>query len=168
MELDSISSQPPGLDGERLLEGPLRSKTPHKILYAAEIKVFKAQHGGLEEIRQKLGYSRRKMCQLLMVDPSAWTRWMKDEGRVPAHVYRALEWFLALNQRAMTSPDLAAIFTARYRVQSKSPHFDSSSIQREISSLQQEVRRQKGISLCLLGGLFCLAVTLVWVVLVKI
>lgn len=168
MELDPISSQSAGLDGEQLLEGSSRSKTPHKILYAAEVKVFKAQHGGLEEIRQKLGYSRRKMCQLLMVDPSAWTRWMKDEDRVPAHIYRALEWFLALNQKAMTSPDLAAIFAARYRVQSKSPNFNSSSIQREISSLQQEVRRQKGISLCLLGGLFCLAFTLAWILLAKI
>jgi transcriptional regulator with XRE-family HTH domain len=119
MELDHTSSRGTGLEGKEILEGQIRSKSPHKILYAAEIKIFRAQHGGLEDIRQKLGYSRRKMCRLLMVDPSAWTRWTKDEDRVPPHVYRALEWFLALNERIYTQPELGEMFMQRYRVQPK-------------------------------------------------
>ncbi len=30
-----------------------------------------------------------------MVDPSAWTRWSK-QGRAPAHIYRSLQWYMAL------------------------------------------------------------------------
>jgi len=116
MELDHISTGVTGLDAKDFLEGSVKAKSPHKILYAAEIKVFKAQHGGLEDIRQKLGYSRRKMCRLLMVDPSAWTRWTKDEDRVPPHVYRALEWFLALNEKIYTQPELGHMLTQRYRL----------------------------------------------------
>jgi hypothetical protein len=38
------------------------------------------------------------MAQLLMVDPSAWTRWMKT-GQVPPHIYRSLQWYLALREK---------------------------------------------------------------------
>lgn len=72
----------------------LRARTPNRLKYEAQVTVIKRQIGDLEQIRQKLGLSRRKMCQLLLVDPSAWSRWSKEGA--PPHVYRALEWYLLL------------------------------------------------------------------------
>ena len=75
-----------------------RSKTSLRRRYEAEVDVIRSQIGGLEKVRDRLGLSQRKMCQLLMVDPSAWSRWTKDESKVPPHIYRALQWYLALTQ----------------------------------------------------------------------
>jgi transcriptional regulator with XRE-family HTH domain len=137
-----------------------RVKSPFRMQYAAETKIFLNQYGGLENIRQKLGFSRRKMCQLLLVDPSAWTRWMKDESKVPPHIYRALEWFLALNEKALTQPDLAAIFTARYKAAPQNSDQKPGFLIAEIESLKTELKRQRLISLCVMGGLFMLGLSL--------
>ena len=47
------------------------------------------------------------MCQLLLVDPSAWTRWLKSGA--PPHVYQSLKWLIELRQHnpdAMLSQSL--------------------------------------------------------------
>ncbi len=155
MELDPIRLDSPRLDGKDFLEGSLKAKTPLSILYAAEIKVFKDQYGGLEDIRKKLGFSRRKMCQLLMVDPSAWTRWMRDETKVPPHVYRSLEWFLALNQKAYTQPEIAAIFTQRYRLPEKSAVDESALIkglEERLFEMQNRIEEQRKLTGGLIAG----------------
>lgn len=71
-----------------------RAKTSQRLKYEAEIMVLKKEIGGLEDLRIKLGFSRRKICQLLMVDPSAWTRWTAENQDAPPHIYRALKWYL--------------------------------------------------------------------------
>lgn len=73
-----------------------KAKTSLRFKYEAEASVIRKQTGELEEIRMNLGLSRRKMCQLLMVDPSSWTRWTRGEVPAPPHIYRALQWYLAL------------------------------------------------------------------------
>lgn len=76
-----------------------RSKTAERISYEAEVKVIQQQIGDLEDIRFRLGLSARKMAQLLMVDPSAWTRWTKKITPPPPHIYRALQWYLTLLEK---------------------------------------------------------------------
>lgn len=76
-----------------------RSKTSLRIRYEAEVELIRKKLGDLESIRESLGLSRRKMCQLLMVDPSAWTRWTNGTTKVPPHIYRALQWYLAINEK---------------------------------------------------------------------
>jgi hypothetical protein len=76
-----------------------RGKTALRLRYDAELKLIRARVGSLEDIRGKLGLSRRKICQLLLVDPSAWTRWTSAGGDAPPHIYRALEWYLLLSER---------------------------------------------------------------------
>jgi|GEM_PF-4669542 len=71
-----------------------RTKTSQRLKYEAEIAVLKKEIGSLEEVRIKLGFSRRKICQLLLVDPSAWTRWTAENQDAPPHIYRALKWYL--------------------------------------------------------------------------
>jgi transcriptional regulator with XRE-family HTH domain len=79
----------------------VRSKTSNRIHYEAQVQVIKAQCGSLEEIRGKLGLTQRKMAQLLMVDPSAWTRWTKKGSieTAPPHIYRALQWYMTLLEK---------------------------------------------------------------------
>ncbi len=73
----------------------LRAKSAVRMRYEAEVKYLREQHGDLEQIRARLGLSRRKMCELLLVDASAWTRWTAPGGEAPPHIYRALDWYLS-------------------------------------------------------------------------
>ncbi len=75
-----------------------RAKTSHRIKYEAEVEVIRRQIGDLEQIRLNLGLSRRKICQLLLVDPSAWTRWSRSHT-APPHIYRALQWYMSLLEK---------------------------------------------------------------------
>ncbi|MEK2645534.1 hypothetical protein [Bdellovibrio sp. BCCA] len=83
------------------LEGDLgpRSKTSLRMHYEAQVSVIQNQIGNLEEIRGSLGLSQRKMAQLLLVDPSTWTRWTKQGDEAPPHIWRALQWYLALREK---------------------------------------------------------------------
>ncbi|WP_374073230.1 hypothetical protein [Bdellovibrio bacteriovorus] len=67
--------------------------------YEAQVSVIQNQIGNLEEIRGSLGLSQRKMAQLLLVDPSTWTRWTKQGDEAPPHIWRALQWYLALREK---------------------------------------------------------------------
>lgn len=84
------STDPNGLD--------LRSQSSLRMRYEAEVAVLRKNHGDLEQIRRKMGLSRRKMCQFLLVDPSAWTRWTKEPGKVPPHIYKTLGLALQMQE----------------------------------------------------------------------
>lgn len=75
-----------------------RARSSLRQRYEAEAKVIERRLGGLEGVRNALGLSQRKMAQLLLVDPSAWTRWTQGEN-VPPHIWRALAWYLALQDK---------------------------------------------------------------------
>ncbi len=100
----------PGLDqegaektalNEGFLEADLgpRSKTSLRMHYDAQVSVVQKQLGDLEEIRGNLGLSQRKMAQLLLVDPSSWTRWTKNGDEAPPHIWRALQWYMILREK---------------------------------------------------------------------
>lgn len=76
-----------------------RSKTSLRMHFEAQAEVIRKQIGGLEGARLKLGLSQRKIAQLLLVDPSAWTRWLRDESKAPPHIFRSLQWYLALQEK---------------------------------------------------------------------
>lgn len=78
---------------------PSRVKSSLRMKYEAEVMAIKKSHGDLEGIRRKLGLSKRKVAQLLLVDPSAWTRWTKKDGEAPPHIFRALQWYLLLQDK---------------------------------------------------------------------
>lgn len=107
MDMDrnpSEISQPP-------LEVDSRIKSPTRMRYEAEVLFLKNQNGDLDQIRQKLGLSRRKICQLLLVDPSAWTRWTAPGGEAPPHIYRALDWYLSIMEKDPEYRRLAVRFS---------------------------------------------------------
>ena len=76
-----------------------KAKSSLRIKYETEVDLVIKQLGDLENIRLRLALSRRKICQLLLVDPSAWTRWTKGISPAPPHIYRALQWYIALQDK---------------------------------------------------------------------
>jgi hypothetical protein len=84
---------------ERGQEEVIRSKTSTRMFYEAQVSVIKKQLGNLEKIRTDLGLSQRKICQLLLVDPSAWTRWNRDGEGAPPHIWRSLQWYMTLQEK---------------------------------------------------------------------
>lgn len=80
-------------------ESDVRSKTSMRMHYEAQTEVIRKQIGNLEEIRMNLGLSQRKISQLLLIDPSSWTRWVKKGDSVPPHIWRALQWYMTLQEK---------------------------------------------------------------------
>lgn len=76
-----------------------RAKSSLRMKYEAEVEIIQRKLGSLDQMRETLGLSQRKMCQLLLVDPSAWTRWNNGEDDAPPHIYRMLQWYLALQEK---------------------------------------------------------------------
>ena len=70
--------------------------------YDSTVETLKNKNGDLEEIRSRLGFSQKQMAELLLVDPSAWSRWLRDQN-APPHVYRSLDWYLS----ALSNIDLS-------------------------------------------------------------
>lgn len=120
----------------------LRSKSSLRIRYEAEITVLKRKIGDLEQIRQQLGLSQRKICQLLMVDPSAWSRWTREGGQeAPPHIYRALQWYLALQEK-YPALDVSFWLSTAPRAQESQIHDSAwASAVTDIEELRAEVRR---------------------------
>lgn len=89
--------QPPEKDASAA-----RARTALRLRYEAEAAAIQKRIGSLEEIRSVLGLSQRKICQLLLIDPSAWSRWTrtdKSKSDAPPHIYRSLQWYLALQDK---------------------------------------------------------------------
>lgn len=97
--------------------------------YLLEIERIKHEIGDLEQIRTALGLSQRRMCQLLLVDPSAWTRWNKTSP--PPHIYKALKWLIELKK---INPEAAAPSNISNRVD-----LIQSSTQSKIKELEGQI-----------------------------
>lgn len=97
-----------------------RVTSPSRLNYEAQVKVIQGQIGDLEHIRSVLGLSQRKMAQLLLVDPSSWSRWTQRGDDVPPHIYRALQWYMILQEKV---PGLNASYF----------------LQKDISSFRKEI-----------------------------
>ena len=104
-----------------------RPKGANRMRYDAEVEVMKREIGSLDTIRARLGLSRRKLCQLLLVDPSAWSRWTREDEDAPPHIYRALQWYVRLHEN----------FPAEQK-----PNYDR--VVREVADLQDRLRRMQG------------------------
>jgi hypothetical protein len=146
-----------------------RSKTPDRITYETEVEVIRKQIGDLEDIRFRLGLSARKMAQLLMVDPSAWTRWTRKITPPPPHIFRALQWYLCLLEK---SPGFTPqIFLAsRWYRQGAVEITDMAGLQSQIQTLKSQIellelrlQRQSNLNRWLkLAGIMTASFGLAW------
>lgn len=118
---------------EMIEENP-RSKTSLRMHYEAQAEVIRKQIGDLEQVRLNLGLSARKLCQLIMVDPSAWTRWTKHNDQAPPHVWRALQWYMIIQEKI---PGL----TPQYFV-GKDPEVLHQEVMRRVSELTEKTQTQ--------------------------
>lgn len=111
-------------------------KEAPKEAYRLEKERISLQHGSLEQMRHSLGLSQRKLCQLLLVDPSAWTRWLKTDA--PPHVYQALNWLLQLKK---INPDATtpSQFSGRLDLLTKNTDKKIEDLARQISFLERSV-----------------------------
>lgn len=106
LQQDALSSEAPEPPADLALPPSKGSSLPSfqrarsslRQRYEAEARVIEKRLGGLESVRESLGLSQRKMAQLLLVDPSAWTRWTSGDA-APPHIWRALAWYLALQDK---------------------------------------------------------------------
>lgn len=79
------------------METLIESKSVRRLRFESEVQGIIRRHGDLETMRNKLNMSRREISEKLMVDPSAWTRWVGEGGQAPPHVYKMLEFFISEN-----------------------------------------------------------------------
>lgn len=114
-----------------------RAKSSQRMKYHAEVHVIQQKWGDLEAIRERLGLSKRKVCQLLLVDPSAWSRWSKGITQPPPHIYRALSWFLLLQEKhPELHPNVWLSSVSR-------PHMSKADVQKITTQLKQEGRTEQ-------------------------
>ena len=116
-----------------------RQKTALRMKYEAESQVIRKKLGSLEEIRSQLGLTQRKMCQLLMVDPSAWSRWQKDQGKIPPHIYRSLQWYMALIDKAPEWHPLNSYLGA-FRSPKPANSQKTENLQEELDDIQRQLK----------------------------
>lgn len=136
-----------------LVSGTSKSKSVLRMRYEADVSVIKKRLGSLEEMRAKLGLTQRKMSQLLLVDPSAWTRWTKGREDAPPHIYRMLQWYLALEDKyPALDPQFWLAATARIREPEEAAKLTSATLEietqhrmllTELVDLREEMRRRE-------------------------
>lgn len=76
-----------------------RPKSERRLRYDRRVLELIEKNGSLEKIRAGLGLSQKQICELLMVDASAWSRWLKDKESAPHHVHQALDWYLGARRQ---------------------------------------------------------------------
>lgn len=106
------------------------------VRYEEQVIQIQKQIGDLETVRKSLGLSARKLCQLLMVDPSAWTRWTKHKDKTPPHIWRALQWYMLIQEKI---PGL----TPQYFIGGQPNHAEVSELKERIKHLEHAVRVNK-------------------------
>ena len=117
-----------------------KARTGLRMKYEAQLSVIRGQIGEISEIKQKLDLNSRGLAQLLLVDPSAVTRWTRDGGEAPPTVYRALQWYLALQEKV---PGLTPqYFIGRDgRVDMAKNRLESEALERRFQTEVGELRR---------------------------
>jgi len=131
---------PPSPEADLEIRGSFeRSKSSNRMLYEAQVQAIQQQIGGLEEVRQKLGLSQRKICQLLMVDPSAWNRWTATtENSAPPHVWRSLQWYFALKKEI---PGLSENYFLGHERPVRDREIQASKLKHQASQMNEVVLR---------------------------
>lgn len=116
-----------------------------RMKYSAEVQLIINKWGDLEQMRKTLGLSQRKICQLLLVDPSAWTRWTRnpESNEAPPHIFRALSWYLLLLDK---SPELSPYVFLQTVARPQIPQTEIQKATEQISqSIQQTISSQNEI-----------------------
>lgn len=123
---------------DRQTSGENKGKTALRMQYEAEAQVIRNKLGSIEDIRKNLGLSRRKICQLLLIDPSTWTRWTKDPEKIPPHIFRTLQWYLSLIEKHPEWHPQNSFGPGLWRSQNEQIHKLTQKLEGQMEALRQE------------------------------
>ncbi len=128
--------------------------------------LIKSQIGDIEEVRKGLGLSKRKMCQMLLIDPSTWTRWTTGKTVPPPYVYRMLQWGLAVMDRY---PEVHPLVNYEKFEQSKKVEelYSRLAILEENKAVSSAIVKEKTFPRLLLVGMFISNIALVSYLLIR-
>lgn len=145
-----------------------RARSSARIYYEAQVEVIRSQIGELESIRSKLGLSQRKIAQLLLVDPSSWTRWTRHGDTVPPHIYRALQWYMILVDKI---PGLTPqyfigrdsnVLKQEFSKETQELRIANENLQKKLADLEMHVKYNRVGFMMMALGTTILAVALYW------
>jgi len=105
--------------------------------------LIQKQIGDIEQVRATIGLNKKRMCELLLIDPSTWTRWTTGKTTPPPWVYRTLQWGLAVMDKHPEFHPLLINQTAAL-APSNTNSLDSSEIRalsNEISEVKKDLKK---------------------------
>jgi len=84
-----------GLLGYMEAQSPTHN-TQRRQRYEKQADEIRSRYGSLEDMRLKLGLSKRQLAEYLLVDPATLTRWTTGASdSVPLHVYKTMSYLMA-------------------------------------------------------------------------
>ena len=103
--------------------------------------LIKKQIGDLEQVRALLGLNKKRMCELLLIDPSTWTRWTTGKTEPPPWLYRSLQWGVAVMDKY---PEFHPLLINQKIVDSKGSNTNIDSgykdLAKEVSSIKKDLK----------------------------
>ncbi len=120
---------------------------------------FHERYGSLEDVRQRLQISKKKMCEILMVNASAWGRWNSAGKAPPNHVYVTLE--LLLRSQFLARPEKS--IQPNYAVKDIGPSEHELVLGQELGKLKETLHRQEVLSFGWKCVLIFNSLALLWV-----
>ena len=119
-------------------------------------ELIRKQIGSIEQIRLSMGLNKKRMCELLLIDPSTWTRWCSGKTPVPPTVYRTLQWGLAVMDK---HPEFHPLMISKINTTSESTTNKTKSlpVNTEALILKEEILELKKSQKMFLTGIIVLA-----------
>ena len=127
-------------------------------------KLIKKQIGDLEQIRLHMGLNKKRMCELLLLDPSTWTRWTTGKTEPPPWLYRTLQWGLAVMEKHPEFHPLMIRQDGNTKVRENLINIEKSNkkLSEELFELRRKLKFYGYALLCSLSGLLMIF-TIVWI-----
>ena len=99
--------------------------------------LIQKQIGDIEQVRASLGLNKKRMCELLLIDPSTWTRWTTGKTAPPPWLYRTLQWGLAVMDK---HPEFHPLLI-RQNTTANSSSLEIKRLSAQINSVKKDLRR---------------------------
>lgn len=124
-------------------------KNALRMKYEAQAHLIRKQIGDIPQILSQLQLSQRALAQLMLVDPSAVSRWIQKPASIPPSVMRSLQWYLALQEKI---PGLTPSYFVGRQTQSEIVRLETKASQ-ENSLLRKEIDLLRKMQKKILWGL---------------
>ncbi|MEI7973805.1 MAG: hypothetical protein WCH11_05510 [Bdellovibrio sp.] len=131
------------------IETGKEDKNALRVKYEAQAYLIRKQIGDIPQILSYLQLSQRALAQLMLVDPSAVSRWIQKPASIPPSVMRALQWYMALQEKI---PGLTPSYFVGRQTQSELARLETKASQ-ENSLLREEIHLLRKMQKRIIWGL---------------